>query len=208
MLEQDSPALFARAGPAPSPVGSAELAQGLLLMRASAMKVVRLQLAMERRDRAVALRTMDDLVALDSSIRDFLNEMPGAGEGLEAAQRELDAERTELDREKFGLAAGMIRRGRDAPRPWQDEIDPAGDMPADPVGAVAEAAGALPEPASEFQIEDCVAEWLDEPESPRRWPWLLLAFTVLLVAASVALLLVEPRLAERPFDPEIWRSML
>lgn len=93
-------------------VGADELTQGLLLVRASAIKVVRLQLAMERRDRRVALEAVDDLVILDRKIEDFLSGMPGSSQSLSALEAELEAQRQALTREKFTLAAGTVRRGR------------------------------------------------------------------------------------------------
>jgi hypothetical protein len=91
-------------------VGAEELTQGLLLVRASAIKVVRFQLAMERRDRRVALEAVDDLVVLDRKIEDFLNDIPGSSESLSALERELDEQRQALVREKFTLAAGTMVR--------------------------------------------------------------------------------------------------
>lgn len=94
----------------PGEVGADALAEGLLLVRASAIKVVRFQLAMERQDRRVALEAVDDLVLLDRRIEDFLSEIPGATEGRSALERELEQQRQALAREKFTLAAGMAGR--------------------------------------------------------------------------------------------------
>lgn len=91
-------------------VGADELTQGLLLVRASAIKLVRFQLAMERHDRRTALEAVDDLVVLDRKIGDFLSEVPGSSESLFALERELEEERRALVREKFTLAAGTARR--------------------------------------------------------------------------------------------------
>jgi len=55
-----------------APVGSEELAEGLMLVRASTLKMIRLQLAMERHDRVVAQEAVDDLVALDRRLEDYL----------------------------------------------------------------------------------------------------------------------------------------
>ena len=90
-------------------VGADDLAQGLLLVRASAIKVVRFQLAMERQDRRLALQTVDDLVLLDRKIETFMSGMPRAGEAAGALERELEAQRQALAREKFTLAAGTAR---------------------------------------------------------------------------------------------------
>jgi hypothetical protein len=96
------------------PVGSDELAEGLMLVRASTLKVVRLQLAMERQDRRVALEAVDDLVALDRLLQDYLADVPAASE--QSLLREaLDDERALLNREKLALASGVVRRDPPAP---------------------------------------------------------------------------------------------
>jgi hypothetical protein len=81
-------------------IGSDELAEGLMLVRASALKIIRFQLAMERRDRRVALQAVDDLVVLDRRLQDYLADVPST---------ELDVERAALNREKLILAAEVIR---------------------------------------------------------------------------------------------------
>ena len=85
---------------APAPVGSDELAEGLMLVRESTLKIIRFQLAMERHDRRVALEAVDDLVALDRRLRDYLGDVPAP---------ELEVERAALSREKLALAAEVIR---------------------------------------------------------------------------------------------------
>jgi hypothetical protein len=90
-------------------VGSEVLAEGLMLVRASTLKVIRLQLAMERRDRRVALEAVDDLVALDRSLEQFLTNVPAADDdGLFGNVLEL--ERSALNVEKHTLAAGISNR--------------------------------------------------------------------------------------------------
>src|SRR4029453_8713726 len=91
-------------------VGSEVLAEGLMLVRASTLKVIRLQLAMERRDRRVALEAVDDLVALDRSLEQFLTNVPAADDdGLFGNVLEL--ERSALNVEKHTLAASISNRG-------------------------------------------------------------------------------------------------
>src|SRR5580765_7148755 len=94
---------------APSPIGSDELAEGLMLVRASTLKVVRFQLAMERQDRRVALEAVDDLVALDRRLRDYLANVPAAAEQL-LFRNALDDERNMLNHEKLALVAEVVRR--------------------------------------------------------------------------------------------------
>src|SRR5215207_1437712 len=89
--------------------GRDELAEGLLLFRAGTLKMIRLQLAMEQHDRRVALEAVDDLVALDRQLQDYLADVDGAGEQL-LFRNELDAERAMLNREKLTLTAEVIFR--------------------------------------------------------------------------------------------------
>jgi hypothetical protein len=112
-MQMQSPA---RARATASAIGGDELAEGLMLVRASTLKMIRLQLAMERRDRRVALEEVDDLLALDRRLQDYLADVPAAGE--QALWRgELQAERAALDREKWTLAGEVIRRDARAPAP-------------------------------------------------------------------------------------------
>ena len=80
-----------------------------MLVRASTLKVVRFQLAMERQDRRVALEAVDDLVALDRRLRDYLADVPGAADQL-LFRSALDDERNMLNHEKLALAAEVVRR--------------------------------------------------------------------------------------------------
>ncbi|HEX6661574.1 MAG TPA: hypothetical protein VF067_06880 [Sphingomicrobium sp.] len=84
---------------------SGEIAEGLMLWRASTLRMIRLQLAMEQGDRRATLETVDELVALDRQLQDYL--APHVPTDLIA---ELEAERSALNREKLTLAAGVIRR--------------------------------------------------------------------------------------------------
>jgi hypothetical protein len=106
-----------------SSIGSEELAEGLMLVRASTLKIIRLQLAMERRDRRVALEAVDDLVALDRCLEDYLTNVPSAhDDGL--FSNVLELERSALNIEKHTLAAGISNRGWqvDAPEPEPTEV--------------------------------------------------------------------------------------
>lgn len=103
-----------RHGPAPSREGALffgrdELAEGLMLFRAGTLRMIRLQLAMEQHDRRIALEAVDDLVALDRQLQDYLAHMPEPSIASERVH-ELAEERAALNREKLALAAGVIRR--------------------------------------------------------------------------------------------------
>ena len=106
-MQIESP-VRARAAEVPS-IGSEELAEGLMLVRASTLKIVRLQLAMERQDRRVALEAVDDLVALDRLLQDYLADVPAAAQQV-LLRDALDDERAMLNREKLALASGVVRR--------------------------------------------------------------------------------------------------
>lgn len=121
--QRAQPAPSMRDGSALAP-GYEELGQGLMLLRASAMKMVRLQLAMERRDRRAAMETLDELVVLDGRIRDLLtvDDHPMC--------RQLEEERSALVRERLLLAAGTS-----GPRLTPDQpawIEPAAPAPPEP----------------------------------------------------------------------------
>ena len=158
------------------PTASEELAEGLMLLRASTLKVIRLQLAIERHDRGVALQAMDDLVALDDELQKCLAGMP-ASVDLADLQDALVSERSSLDREKLGLAAEVIGR--------RSRAEPPGIFPA---------AAAEPEPPSlgaEPTVSAPSYDWQrfryeeDEPASSRRG-WLWAAAVMLLLSALIA----------------------
>ena len=112
------------------PTASEELAEGLMLLRASTLKVIRLQLAIERHDRGVALQAMDDLVALDDELQKCLAGMP-APVDLAGLRDALVSERSSLDREKLGLAAEVISgRSRVESVPEPRPIEPEFVVPA------------------------------------------------------------------------------
>jgi hypothetical protein len=100
-------------------VGSDELAEGLMLVRESTLKIIRFQLAMERRDRRVALEAVDDLVALERRLHDYLVDVPAP---------ELEVERAALNQEKLILGAGVIRA---APKAIEPDPQPLAEMPDD-----------------------------------------------------------------------------
>ena len=103
---------------APAAVGSDALAEGLMLVRASTLKMIRLQLAMERKDRRVALEAVDDLVALDRRLQDYLADVTAP---------ELEVERAALNREKLTLAAEVIR-AEPKPPPEPQIAEPTEDL--------------------------------------------------------------------------------
>jgi hypothetical protein len=95
------------------PVADGGLAEGFMLLRASTLKMLRLQLAIERQDRHRALEAVDDLVALDRRLQDYLDSAPASAEQL-MLRRELESDRAALNQERLALTAGVIRRQDDA----------------------------------------------------------------------------------------------
>ena len=161
------------------PTAGEELAEGLMLLRASTLKVIRLQLAIERQDRRVALEAMDDLVALDDELQKCLAGMP-APVDLAGLQDALAVERSSLDREKLGLAAEVISaRSRSDPPSVSPEPQP------EPSSLEAEPA--VPAPSYDwhrFHYEE------DEPASSRRaWLWAVAVILMLSVLGAAAYML-------------------
>ncbi len=140
-------------------IGSDELAEGLMLVRASTLKIIRLQLAMERRDRRVAIEAVDDLVALDRSLEEFLTQIPaGNDDGL--FRNLLELERSALNIEKHTLAAGISSRN------WPES---------DTVGGAAE-----PEEWAAYEEEK------EDEATPQRWLRFAVMLVAILLSAGIA----------------------
>lgn len=156
------------------PVGSEALAEGLMLVRASTLKVIRLQLAMERCDRRGALEAVDDLVELDRKLQDYLGDAP-AFFGRERMREELDREQAALQREKLTLAAEVIRR----PEPSETIV-----------------AFPAPEPIETTEDDPFpTVEW--EDDEPRRrgvWKWAVAALVLASAAAGAVFIPGAPEL--------------
>lgn len=153
------------------PTAGEELAEGLMLLRASTLKVIRLQLAIERQDRRVALEAMDDLVALDDELQKCLAGMP-APVDLAGLQDVLAVERSSLDREKLGLAAEVISA--------RSRVEPASVLPdPEPLPEAEPDVPALSYDWHRFHYEE------DEPTSSSRG-WLWACTVILLLSAIVA----------------------
>jgi hypothetical protein len=155
------------------PVGSEALAEGLMLVRASTLKVIRLQLAMERNDRRGALEAVDDLVELDRRLQHYLGDAP-AFFGQERMRDELDREQAALQREKLTLAAEVIRR----PEPTVVSF---------PTPEPVETA---PEPE-----ETTWVEWEEEPPRRRAWKWVVAG--LVLIAGAIGGAAFVPGAQER-----------
>jgi hypothetical protein len=148
----------------PTQLGSDALAEGLMLVRASTLKMIRLQLAMERQDRRVALEAVDDLVEIDRRLEDYLADVSPPL----MFRRELEAERGAVNREKLTLAAGVIRREPPPPAP---DID-----------------GPANEAWSELEFEPYASE-----RSHRAIKWLAAGLLMLSALAWAAYMLIDPQ---------------
>ena len=100
-----------------------ELREALGLVQESVIKLLRFQLAMERRDRRVAMEVMDDVVLLERRLNAIVTRLPEspAAAAHPSHRADLDAARSLLAREKFTLAAGApgAARSRQGNRIWK-----------------------------------------------------------------------------------------
>jgi hypothetical protein len=153
-------------------LGSDELAEGLMLVRASTLKMIRLQLAMERRDRRVALEEVDDLLAIDRRLQNYLGDVERS-----PFFREIESERAALNREKLTLAAEVIRREEPPEAEPQDQEGPA--------------AVAIEVPDAELWGSFQFAE-AEAARRQRGIRWLALVLVLLSVIAGTAYVLATP----------------
>ena len=170
--------------------GQSELAEGLMLVRASTLKMLRLQLAMERRDRRFAIETVDELVVLDRCLSDCLAAMP-----LELDQAglasELDEERAALNREKLTLAAQVITRD-----PWVEPVSEPESLDPEPIFVKSDLV-LDPQPWDSEAWEESL-----EPAPRRRARWWMAGLLLLLSALAADFLLgLPPEIAR--FVPEL-----
>ena len=159
--------------------GNYALAEGLMLVRASTLKVIRLQLAMERGDRRVAIAAIDDLLALERRLEACLANAPPFPHQRDVEQ-DLQLDRSALNCEKLTLAA-EIRRNADGQVLFQSSVP---DEPHD-VHLISQPLPA--EPATGTFAER--QPWVAHPHEPRpRWWWLLGLMLLFAVVAAAAFL--------------------
>lgn len=165
------------------PVSARDLTRSMLLLRASNMSVMRLQLAIERRDRRRAMEALDGLVALDGEIRGLIEGMPAADGAFAEMARRIDDQKAVLASEKLVFAAGTT--GPALARPAPVVVALAAD-PGSPEGR------SLDRPSEDEAAAPPEADWATvcareaEEQAPPPGRRIRLAVTALLLAAGMA----------------------
>lgn len=163
---------------------SGELAMGLQLLRASSLTSIRLQLALARRDRRVAMTALDTLAAVDAEIEGLVDRLSGPGTStpeLAALAAWLAQEKESLTADKLNLACDVSGPGLVSP---PDRLSEAAD------------ARTTVDSATDKVVPDLdgAVEGAEEPAPTRRW-WLLvsLALAIAVVVAGAIIAFVLPR---------------
>ena len=147
-----------------------ELREALGLVQESVIKLLRFQLAMERRDRRVAMEVMDDVVLLERRLNAIVTRLPEspAAAAHPPHRADLDAARSLLAREKFTLAAGAPG----AARSREDRLP-------------AQSAEPEAEPLS-LSTRDCLSARGESESAPTPKTWIRLAAGLLLASGAAA----------------------
>lgn len=165
-----------------------ELAMGLQLLRASSLTSTRLQLALARRDRRVAMTALDTLAAIDGEIEGLVDRLAAP----DAASPELAAIGAWLADEKAAVAADRLNLTCEARGPGlvspPDRLSYAADEPAAVDRAADQVAGA-----------EAV-----EPGSMRRW-WPLGVVVLMLALVAAGLIIAFERSQDAPGSAGISR---
>jgi hypothetical protein len=153
-----------------------------MLVRASTLKMIRLQLAIERRDRRAVLEAVDELVELDTRLQECLASVPGLGEQMLG----LEVERSTLNREKLTLVSGVSGRPDRPQSPPAERPCFAFEDAAAPAAHVQDP-GQIPPP---LPPETAAPHGFARAARPRRsYTWAVLLLIVISVCAGVAYLL-------------------
>lgn len=152
---------------------SNELALGLQLMRASSITASRLQLALARRDRRVAMAALDTLAAVDAEVELLVDRLSGRGAStpeLTAIGAWLAEEKKAASAERLNLACdfsgpGLVSPSGQSSEPADADRRETGEPSIDEAARAAEGTGA----------------GAARTASARRW------WTLVLIAAAVVL---------------------
>lgn len=157
---------------------SVDLALGLQLLRASSMTSIRLQLALARRDRRVAMTALDTLAAVDAEIERLVDRLSGSASSspeLAAIATWLAQEKAAVTNDKLNLACDVSGPGLVSPPDRLSEVADAGsDAVADPV-------------AGEAAPDGTSTDAGESASSPHWRPVVLLAIVITALIAGLAL---------------------
>ena len=173
-------------------IDPAAFREALGLVQEGMLKVVRFQLAMERRDRRVAMAAIDDVVHLERRIAGLV----ASGDG--DRDRHLAAQRAALAQEKFTLAAGMSTAVPRAAEPLHTNSQP-------PEAAI------MSELADSDVAEPPVISWAVPAPAPARERGAALArlacalAAMLVVAAALTLAMLDAGTLDR-WRPANWTT--
>ena len=168
------------AGATVAPLDESALPNGLFFLRASNLKMMRLQLALERQDRRAALMAVDELLDLDRTIERHLALVTDRFSARPPLQ-DLDRDRAAIDQEKLALAAQIISRHNSSLGPEYADQRPSvsNDRSYDPSS-----------PA--YSPEVLVNDWTEDEEriaDSHRAVWVIAITALACVAALAAYLL-------------------
>lgn len=163
---------------------SGELPMALQLLRASTIASTRLQLALARRDRRVAMAALDNLTAIDAEFAELVDRLCS----LDVASAELGAIGAWLSEEKAALAAEKLGLACDAQGPGLvSPADRLSQVAGDEERAADAAEGeAVPEP------DGANLDAVDRAAVRRWWPLVLLAILAVIVAAGLIVAVIVP----------------
>ena len=180
--------VVAKLGKVAQPANQDDLVEGLVLVRAGTLKLARLQLALERRDRRGALEAVDDLTRFDERLEQHLAGMrePHAHSVMDLA---VAVERAALNREKLALAAEIISNGSDG-----HLVPPEEPAIVAPVVGEAPVEQLVEEP---FPAEEWADAWDENLPARRKWWPALLVGALVVIAAVVAFCLLDPSTANQ-----------
>ena len=180
--------VVAKLGKVAQPANQDDLVEGLVLVRAGTLKLARLQLALERRDRRGALEAVDDLTRFDERLEQHLAGMrePHAHSVMDLA---VAVERAALNREKLALAAEIISNGSDG-----HHVPPEGPAIAAPAVNEGPVEPLVEEP---FPAEEWAGAWDENLPTRRKWWPALLVGALVVTVAVLAFWLFDPSMANQ-----------
>jgi hypothetical protein len=175
-----------------------ELAVGLQLLRASSITSMRLQLALARRDRKVAMAALDTLAAVDAEIEGLVDSLSGHGAAapeLAAISAWLAQEKKAASAERLNLACdlsgpGLVSRSGRLSEAADEDRGETVDQSSNEALSAVDAVGTVPA----------------RPAPARRWwPLVLLALTIAALVAGLIITFALPPGDRSPSIAELGR---